>query len=591
MFLGMFPCCTTNDNSKMPIRKFILMFCSTLFLSACQSAAVQSSTPEVASKPTQKPNHSVSEFIDSDLLYNYLVGEIGARAGELPTALDHYLAVIQDVDDPYAAERAARIALHLEDYPAGLQAVEAWLQFAPKSLSAHQFSAILNLRTGKLDQAQAQFEILLDLVGDANKSSLLLVASALKEEPNKPAVLQLMRNMLLKRPNDAHAHYAVGAIEAAQKLHQAAEKSLRRAIELKVGWSLPHLLLGEVLVAQGKQEQALQHLRNSVQQYPEQSVLRHAYARQLINVERFDQALPEFRQLHQQNPQNAEISYGLAILTTQQEAWDEARDLWQALRSEPKFYADATYFLGQVEEATDNIVLAIGLYNSVTSGDRRVDAVIRSSNLLAQTQRLMQARAQLQQLRADYPKDSVDIYLAEGQILAEQLADAEQVLAVYTEALTTHPENNDLQYSRGLYLANQARYTEMEADFLAVLERDTQHAETLNALGYTLADQNIRLDEALDFIQRALELRPNDAAVLDSMGWVQYRLGNLDKAADYLHRALASMLDEEIAAHLGEVLWMQGKRAEAREIWQKILQEKPDSQMIKDVLQRLGATL
>ncbi len=560
-----------------------------LLLGACQTSRVQ---PD-ASKPQPSLPILAGELrqtMERDLLYHYLVGEIGARDGQLKTALSHYMLILQEKAEPYAAERATRIALHLKDYQMGLQAVRGWLDVAPADPLAHQFAAILHLRTGQMAQAQTQFETLLALIGGADQHNLLLVADALKKEPDKTVVLQLMRNMRLDQQQNPYAHYAVGLVEANQKLYDIAEQSLRRAITLKANWPLPHILLGQVLSAQGKRQQALEHLRNSVQTHPDDSALRHAYARQLIETEQFAEALLEFRQLREQNPEATEISYALAILATQEASWEEARSLWQALRGESEFYRDATYFLARVEESTGNTALAIGLYHSVAPGERHIDAMIRASYLLAETDRLPQARRQLRQLRSTHPKEAVDIYLAEAQMLIEQAQDAKTVVALYTQALKDFPENNALQYSRGLYLADQAQYEPMEADFLAVLSRDNQHAETLNALGYTLADRNVRLPEALQYIQRALALRPEDPAILDSMGWIQYRMGNLVQAVAYLRRALAHTPDEEIAAHLGEVLWVQGQYAEARKVWEKALERKPDSEQVKATLQRLGVS-
>ena len=154
-----------------------------------------------------------------------------------------------------------------------------------------------------------------------------------------------------------------------------------------------------------------------------------------------------------------------------------------------------------------------------------------------------------------------------------------------------YPDNLDLLYNRALYVVELGDFPWMERDLRRLLEKDPDHADALNALGYTLADRNERLDEAFAYIARALKLRPDSAAILDSMGWVLYRQGDLSGATSYLRRALALSQDDEIAAHLGEVLWVSGQRADAQAVWRDGLEHTPDSDKIRSVIKRLQADL
>ncbi|MCB1798279.1 MAG: tetratricopeptide repeat protein, partial [Gammaproteobacteria bacterium] len=152
-------------------------------------------------------------------------------------------------------------------------------------------------------------------------------------------------------------------------------------------------------------------------------------------------------------------------------------------------------------------------------------------------------------------------------------------------------EDHDLRYNRALYIVELGDFEGMERDLRRLLDEDPDHADALNALGYTLADRNERLDEAFALVSRALKLRPDSPAVLDSMGWVLYRQGDLEQAAVYLRRALDLSQDDEIAAHLGEVLWVSGKQADARTVWRQALGHAPDSDKIRAVVERLQAGL
>jgi len=198
------------------------------------------------------------------------------------------------------------------------------------------------------------------------------------------------------------------------------------------------------------------------------------------------------------------------------------------------------------------------------------------------------ARDALQNARIANPGRAADLYIAETQIV-QKYGKPQDALALYQTALSAFPENQDLLYNRALYVVELGDFESMERDLMRLLEEDPDHVDALNALGYTLADRNERLDEAYAHVARALKLRPDSPAILDSMGWVLYRQGDLELAAQYLRRALALAQDDEIAAHLGEVLWVSGNRADAKAVWREGLSHAPDSDKIRAAVERLQA--
>jgi Flp pilus assembly protein TadD len=347
------------------------------------------------------------------------------------------------------------------------------------------------------------------------------------------------------------------------------------------------VLLSRVLVAQDRRTDALAMLDQSVRKLPSSAALRTAYSRLLIDAGDYSAALEQFRQLYEAAPDDREVTFGYAMLATQQARWEEARPLWQTLRGDPDRRDEATYYLAQIEERQGNDELALGLFRSVGGDELRIDAAIRSARILARGGRLAEGRETLQQARIANPGRAADLYIAETQ-LVQKHGDSDEALALYDLAMTVFPEDNDLLYNRALFIHEVGDFAAMERDLRRVMERDPDHADALNALGYSLADRNERLEEAYQLISRALELKPDSAAILDSMGWVLYRKGQLAEAADYLQRALALVQDDEIAAHLGEVLWMKGRRSEARDIWREALEHAPGSDKIRAVVERLS---
>ncbi len=546
-------------------------------------------SPEQAAKvevprelPFPEPKLPAST-LDEVLLYDYLVGEIGARLGDFGEALTAYLEAAKRAHDPYAAERATRIAWHVERMDLALQAAALWAELAPNSLAARQYYGLALMRQGQLDEALEQFRAMQAIAEALDKDGLLLIAAALAREPDKDTALDLMRRLVADRKDDPKASYALGVLLAAQQRWGEAEQVLRGAVEQAPDRARPYSLLAQVLTNSGRNEDAVAVLRQGIARFPDDRLLRTSLARQLVATQQYDEALAQFRQLHRLAPDDSGVTYGYAMLATQQKRWDEARPLWQKLRSDPRFSNEASYFLGQVEEFSGHLTTAIGLYRSVHRGELVADAAIRAASLLARNgSGLAEARALLRQARDRQPKRAVDLYLAEAQILQEAGAGKDDVLAVYEQALGEHPDDEDLLYARGLYYAEIGDYVAMEKDFRRLLALDPRNADALNALGYMLAQQGKRLSEARDYVGQALELKPDSPAVLDSMGWVLYRQGKATEALEYLRRAYALDEDAEISGHLAEALWSLGRRDEARRVLGKALEKAPgDAYLMK----------
>ena len=531
----------------------------------------------------------VKRELDEDLVYSYLVGEIGAHRGELRLAQTHYQHAAILAQDAYAAERATRIALHLKDYQAGLAAVRRWVELDPNNIAARQLAAVLFLRDGQTEQAGEQLDALVKIADARGSDGFLQAAGALSVESDRTSAEQLMQGLQERNPDDVRALYALAVLETAHRRFAEAETRLRAVIEREPDWEQPRILLSRVLIAQSERDQALTFLAESVRRNPDSVLLRTSYSRQLVDAGDYARALEQFRGLHRLTPEDSEITFGYAMLATQQEHWDEARPLWQALRGNPDRRDEASYYLAQVEEQNGNDDLAIGLFRSVEGTELKVDAIMRMSQILARTGRLGAAREALQQARIANPGRATDLYIAETQIV-QKYGLPDEALALYETAISAYPDNPDLLYNRGLFVVELGDFAWMERDLLRLLEQDPDHADALNALGYTLADRNERLDEAFAYVARALKLRPDSPAILDSMGWVLYRQGDLAQAAGYLRRALELNQDDEIAAHLGEVLWMSGQHADARAVWREGLTHAPDSDKIRSAIERLQAS-
>ncbi|MCB1727853.1 MAG: tetratricopeptide repeat protein, partial [Gammaproteobacteria bacterium] len=450
--------------------------------------------------------------------------------------------------------------------------------------------AVLFMRNKQLDAAGEQLDALVKIADARGSDGFLQAASALSVESDRVSAELLMQQLHERHSDDVRSLYAVAVLETAQRRFGEAETRLRAVTERKPDWEQPRVLLSRVLVAQNRREEALSFIDESVRRYPQSVLLRTTYSRLLVDAADYPRALEQFRALHRLAPQDDELAFGYAMLATQQEQWAEARPLWQALRGSSERRDEASYYLAQIEERAGNDELAIGLYRSVGGSELKVDAVMRMAQVLGRSGRLAEGREGLQQARISNPGRATDLYITETQ-LVQKYGEEMEALALYDAAIAAFPDDHDLRYNRALFIVELGDFEGMERDLRRLLDEDPDHAEALNALGYTLADRNERLDEAFALVSRALKLRPDSPAVLDSMGWVLYRQGDLEQAAVYLRRALDLSQDDEIAAHLGEVLWVSGRQADAKTVWRQALGHAPDSDKIRAVVQRLQAGL
>jgi tetratricopeptide (TPR) repeat protein len=548
------------------------------------TAAAQEAAPAPVTLPFPEPERPAAD-LTPDAVYSFLVGEIAADRGELSLAYNHYSHSALLTRDPYAAERATRIALIQKDRAAALKSARLWVELAPNSLQARQALAHLLLQEGDLAGTRAELDALMQVAQARGEDGFLLAAAVLGGEHRTTHGLALLSELAEAQPGDARGQYAVALMYTSLEDYAAAEPRLRRAIDLDPGWSKPRVLLVQVLSASGRAQEAREALKAAVDQRPDDNALRSAYAKLLVEAKDYDAALAEYRKLRRKAPKDVEILLTAGLVAMQAEDWSEARDAWTALIATGEHTDEARYFLAQTEELAERPEVALELYRQVLDGPFRIDAGTRLAVLAANAGRVAEGRERLAQLRVIAPDRAIDLYLAEAEVLRRH-GSPEELRQLYDAALKTHPDNLDLLYSRALLAAEQGRIDEAEAGFKKVLAKDHDHADALNALGYTLADLTDRHQEALGYITRALTLKPDSPAFLDSMGWVQYRLGNHAVALDYLRRAYAKLKDGEVAAHLGEVLWVTGEREEAQRVWKEGEEKDPDNAVLRATIQR-----
>ena len=524
----------------------------------------------------------------SELMYEVLVGELSGQFGDVEQALDHYVNAAQLTDDPQVAERATRIAMFAKDWPAGIKAATRWSELVGSNLEVSQILGVLELRSGNIDGAVPHFEQIMLAADDSPAKGYSIIGAVLAREPDAESSLTLLEILVNKNFENPYGHLTLASLAfQSQDFQRTIDES-----ELALGFK-PDLIEARAMRAQAlmnldETDQAIAEMKIIVEEDPSNREMRTAYSRMLIGAERYDEAVQEFEVLLIENPNDSELIYRLGLLYLQQEEFAKAKVKFKRLVDRKQRVDESHYYIGRTDEELKNYADAIAGYEMVQQGEYYIDAKARIASIYAERDGIDKSQTYLKELRSGLstPESIIEVYLIEGQLLHdEELYVA--AMDLYSEGLQEFPGHSDLLYARALMAEEIDRIDLLEADLKTILSEDPENASALNALGYTLADHNTRVDEALGYIEKALEIRPDDPAVMDSMGWVHFRLGNYAESENYLRKAFGILEDTEIAGHLVELLWAQGKYDEANKVMGDMLERYPEDEYILELKQRL----
>ena len=570
-----------------------------LIIGACATPPAQTDTPDpasvtippaeaVAPKVAPAPEAPVAtQEMSGELLYYLLSAEIAGQRGRLDVAVPFYLKAAQLSRDPDIVERATRIAVYARDEKSALAAAEMWVELQPDNLEAHQVTAALLMREGRVNEALPHLEQVLSVDQENSHNSYLLITSLLSKEKDKQAALDAMEQLVAKRRHDPEALYAYAHLAMLVGSLGKAEAAVNQAIDMVPNWSEAHILRANILIRQGQNEKVMGLLHDAVESYPDDVAIRLFYARRLVDEKQYEASREQFSILLDYKPDDPEALYALGLLNLQTERVEEARRNFERLIELGQRVDEAYYYLGQVAEIKKDTATAIRYYTEVRKGSNYIDAQIRIAAMLAEQGDIDAARARLQNISAPTLDMELRLFLAEGEIL-RNANQYQQAYEVYSLGLQQMQDNSQLLYARALTAEKLGLIDEAINDLTQIVNNEPNNAEALNALGYTLVDMTARIAEGKKYIEKALRLKPNDPAILDSMGWAYYRLGEHEKALRYLQHAFDKLKDPEIAAHLGEVLWVLGDKERARKIWDEALRATPQDKVLLNVIERFA---
>lgn len=526
-----------------------------------------------AEDPTAPPTveegdqSSSEQLTDEEVMYRVFAAELLGSEGDLDGAVGEYLEAAMESDDPAIAMRATRVAFAAQAWQQASMAADRWALLDPANITARESAALAMLATADYAGAEIQLRAVLELSTD-KQAAWSMISGLLARSASPEKAMAVLESLLQSEGVEGsaaglHAQSQlavragdlVGAYSFAQKAVDVEPAKLEY-----LAWA------GRLALSQGDSEAGISYMRRAWELKPEDHDLTLAYADILAREGQEKEA----RKLLAEMIQTPDVMLTRILFELSAKDLAAARALYSEF-GEMDFEDPQTkaFFQAQAAEALQLDGDAIDLYGQISEGDYFLQAASSRAELMAQQGDLEGARTSLAQLRLQADPAVVEqSWMTEARIL--QLSrDLEGALDVLDEALEQFATSIPIRYAHALLAAELRRIDIAEADLRVILAEEPDHAAALNALGYTLADQTERYEEAEELIRRAYALQPNDASIIDSMGWIAFRQGRLEEAEAHLSRAWSLDKNPEIAAHLGEVLWNQGKRDEAREVWRQ----------------------
>ena len=568
---------------------FLLMACCGV-LAGCASQTVDPVAPVLSEVNDSKeavgstpPEPEVMAFPEGTLLA-LLTAEVAGYRGDYQYALDQYLIEAEKTLDPGVAARVTRLAAYMKADDKLYQAASLWAQADPESLEAHQFLADQLVKRALYVDALETMQTIDRLGGEAQFDYFAYRVGRMTQE-DRQALLLGLNDMLTVNPNEPQILFSKAALLEALGDGPAALETADTLLGLKPA-ELNFIILKANLLSDLNQKQAAQaFLSEQLAINPDQPRLRLLLARLLFESQAFSDARVQYQILHEIRPEDGEILFALAMLSIEQADFAQARlHLGRLVRTDQRVN-QAQYYLGLVAEKTGDVALALREFAKVDGGYEYLSAQGRIVELISVNQSLEDARSYLAKKKLAHNGLRSQFDLIEGQLLSR--VDAEDALFEHLdEAIEAQAGDIPLLYFRAMSGQKYDRLDILERDLKQVLTLDPGNADAMNALGYTLADQTDRYDEAYVLIEKALRLKPEEPAFIDSMGWVLYRLNRYEEAIDYLEQAFERFPNDEVAAHLGEVLWQSGKTRRAKRVWKEALSETPDSTFLQSVVKR-----
>ena len=538
---------------------------------------------EVKEKVKQKVQKS---SIDPEILYTLLTAELAGQRGQYDIALDGYMEVAKRTQDPKFSERAVMIAMYVKNSNKTKEALNLWLRQDPKNLSARKIAALLALRTGNKSEATEHLNAMIVFDSAGFESALLELTGVIEKEGRVDIIGDVLDDLSKQHKEKAEIYFIQSLLALQKKDKNLAETKIQQALRLKPDWEKALILQAQIAVFSGDLDKAKLLLSDASDKYPENSKINRMFAQILIKTGGYKEAIEVYQKIILIDPKDVESQFAEGLVYLQLDQDQQAQDIFKKMLDQPDWRYQACFYLGKIEEKQGHLKKALSWFDEVIDGPFAFDASVSAISLLQKERHLEEANSRLSLLQIKFPKQKLRLLLVQADLYNQQKK-YEEALAILTNGLIDFPNQKELLYTRALIAERINKLDIAEIDLKKILEIDPDNVEALNALGYTLLNNPGRYAEAEKFLRKALALEPNEAVIIDSYGWLQFKLGNFEAALKYLQQAYEKQPENEIAAHLAEVLWVLDRKDEAKKIFNKAIKGSLDDEYLQDFQRRV----
>ncbi len=544
-------------------------------------------TAQPTAPSTTQRGSRLSERQEADLVYKILAAEIAGRRGRVDLAARNYYDAAGSTDDPRVSERAVKLALYSRDLDRAGSAVSRWVELAPQSVDAWQHKAQVSLRQRNVDDTTFALEKVINLSDDAPSIVIGNVVNSILRQSDADIGAQVLDQLGQRFPDSTDTQYGIGRFAMSKGERVTALKAFEKALEIDPDNIEALLSKARLQVDTGNVDDALQPVQSYLDRNADNVPGHLGYARLLVEAGKYERATTQFEVIADKFPDDADAYLTIGLLALEIKRVERAEKYLERVVDLEQHLDEANYYLGRISDSGRDYQLAIDRYEAVTGGDNFFSAQIRAAELHGLVGEVEEGRQLIADLKTytDEPAIQIELITSESRLLNSDDRH-EESLEILSEGLERYADEASLLYARALVAERLDKREMFEADLQKVITAQPDNGYALNALGYFLVDRNERLDEAEVYLTKALELQPSDPAIIDSVGWLYYRQQKYDKAIEMLRRAYDILPDSEIAAHLGEVLWVSGDETSATQIWEEALKISPDDDLLNSVMKK-----
>lgn len=551
---------------------------------ATRAAKATKSASNTAASEARKNLPAVE--LTPELMYKLMLSDIASQQNNNELALAALIDTATETRDPRLAAQATRQAVLMSQYGIAIKMATLWQQLEPSNLDSHQTLGNLLVAEGRPEDALMHYSKALALTDEKNRSRLLKqISTTLVRYGSEAQALGLIEKLAIAYPDSADVALAHASVAGKLKRYDVADTAINRTLQLDPHNNNAAGFKFGLMLLQNNAENAEKFAAAYLKKNTDALILRSALARHYLENGKLKQAETQYLLVHEQDEKSIIAPMALALIQIDSANLDDAtRYLENVLVLQPTNDL-ARLYLGDIAFQQKNYDYAIQWYRAVTDKDHAFKARLRLVEAIDQQDGTDAAMRELESSVAETPAQQIQLTLLEHDLFVEanRIKDAERVLNI---ALTDSPDNIDLLYARAMIAARKEDVPALEKDLQRLLKIQPAHAQALNAYGFTLADLTDRYKEAHGLISAALKIKPGDPYILDSIGWVEFRLQNYTAAEIHLREALAKRNDDEIASHLIEVLLAMDKKHEAEKVWSKANKAFPDSKKLLNVREK-----